>query len=439
MWARIDLAVVPIVTMCFFLSFLDKGNIGNARLAGLQKDLEMSDYQYTIMLTITFIPYILAELPSNLWLTRTAPNIVLPAMTTLWGIAATLQGVVTSYGGLVACRFFIGLFEGGLSPGIMLYLTTFYPLEKLQLRISLFFVATSLAGAFSGLLASAIIHMDGVGGKPGWAWIFILEGLFTFLFGICAFFLLPRKPASLAFLSPHEKEYVENELRAHDLANNPHSAKSGRGGIKWEQAFAALRAVRVWIWVVAGFFNGATLSGLSYFLPSIVASLGYTADDAQLMSVPPFAASFVLSIFSSYLSDKYNKRSFTVFIFAIVGIIGFAMFVASSAPHTRYAALFFILPGTYCMAPPLAALAAITPRRTHASQTGGPYAYLSHTTRATSIALLTISTNSGGILSTWLLGALSKGPRYEAAGWVFGAFQVGIVVCAAVSWIYGRK
>ncbi|KAI0090075.1 MFS general substrate transporter [Irpex rosettiformis] len=449
-WWKMDCFVLPIVTSIFFLCFLDRGNVGNARIAGLQKDLNMSNYQYSLALTITVIPYVLIEIPSNLWLKRIGPNIVLPLMTVLWGIATTLQGTVTSYGGLIACRFFIGLFEGGLSPGCMLYLSSFYPRRQLQLRISIYFTAPTIAGAFSGLLASAILHMDGIGGKPGWAWVFILEGLFTILFGLCTFFILPRTPSHVPFLTPEEKAYVARVLhdentklsqmtsgirasdltarktpytdRDHDEDESYTSEKADK--IRWRDVLRVLKLPHIWlIGIIAGVFNGATLSGLTYFTPSIVASLGYLANKAQLMSVPPFIVSFVLAIASSYLSDRYSKRGLTIIVFALLGVAGFGIFLGSHHPHARYASLFLILPGTYAMASPLVAWIS--------NNTHTPY-----TTRATSIALLTVATNSGGIFSTWLLGSWSKPPGYTSAAWCLGMFQVGIAVCAGVCWAW---
>jgi len=156
------------------LSFIDRVNIGNARIAGLQTDLNMSNYQYSLVLTITFIPYIIIEIPAGLVLKRVGANILLPTMVTLWGLITTLQGFVTSYSGLLAARFFLGLVEGGLIPGIMLVMSRCYRRDQIQLRLALFFTAASLTGAFSGLLASAIVGMDGIAGHRGWQWIFIL-------------------------------------------------------------------------------------------------------------------------------------------------------------------------------------------------------------------------------------------------------------------------
>lgn len=149
-------------------------NIGNARVAGLQADLKMSNYQYSLLLTVTYIPYIVIEIPAGLILKRVGANILLPIMATLWGLITALQGLANTYQGLLVARFFLGLVEGGLVPGIVLVMSRFYKRDQIQLRIALLFTSVSLAGAFSGLLASAILGMDGRLGHKGWQWIFIL-------------------------------------------------------------------------------------------------------------------------------------------------------------------------------------------------------------------------------------------------------------------------
>jgi MFS family permease len=163
-------------TLCTIdlLSFIDRVNIGNARVAGLQSDLKMTDYQYSLALTVTYIPYIAIEIPAGLVLKRIGADTLMPTLVTLWGLITTLQGLITSFSGLLAARFFLGLVEGALVPGIMLVMSRFYKRDQIQLRLALFFTSASLTGAFSGLLASAILGMDGVAGHRGWKWIFIL-------------------------------------------------------------------------------------------------------------------------------------------------------------------------------------------------------------------------------------------------------------------------
>ncbi|KAF9459883.1 major facilitator superfamily domain-containing protein, partial [Collybia nuda] len=322
-WRKMDKWVLPIVSMFYFLSFLDRTNLGAARVAGLQSDLRMTDKQYSIALTLTYVPYIVAELPSNLVLKAVGPNLMLPTMLTLWGVVTTLEGTVTTYQRLLVCRFFIGLFEGGVFPGLVLYLSYFYPRQQLQWRVSAFFSTASISGAFSGLLAFAIINMDGIGRRPGWAWIFILEGLFTFLFGLCSYFLLPRSPSHARFLNEKENIYVVERLHETGATARDESAD----GFNWREVGQAFTLPQVWMLAVILFFNGAILQGLAYFAPSIVRTLGYTAARAQLMSVPPFATSYVVAMIAAYVSDRYHCRGFVTMFSSSLCVAGFAVFL----------------------------------------------------------------------------------------------------------------
>ncbi|KAI0739189.1 MFS general substrate transporter [Daedaleopsis nitida] len=417
-WAKMDLYVLPVVTIMYFLSSLDRSNIGNAIIAGLQQKLHMSDYQYSLALTITLIPYTLVEIPSNYLMMIVGPRVLLPTMALLWGITSTLQGVVTTYSGLIACRFFLGLFEGGLLPGIAFYLATFYPRQMLQLRISIMFSATSIASAFSGLLAAAIIEMDGVGNRPGWAWVFILEGIFTVLFAAASFFLMPNTPSTSYFLNENEKRLIADSLLDEGLLSKVENKRQG-----WVELRKTFVQPHVLFLALAGFFSGATLAGLSYFLPIIVTSLGYSGSKAQLMSVPPFAVAAFLSIATAIFADRFAHRGLTLIFFALLSTAGFAIFLGSSADHIRYGSLFLAVPGTFCTAPPLG---------TWIANNTAPLVR-----RGTSIAILTTMTNIGSILSTWLLGSLSPAPRYTSATITLLVFQVATVFCAlaTLAWL----
>lgn len=193
---RLDILLIPVLCGIYLLSFLDRANLGNARVAGLQEQLGLTDRQYqtgmphltalessssnkrvpVVAITVTYVPYIATELPSNLVLNKVGPRIMIPGMCFCWGVVTTLQCLVQNYAGLLACRFWLGFFEGGLLPGIVLYLSGYYRKHELQLRICLFFSAAALSGAFSGLLAAGITQMDGIAGLEGWRWIFLLEG-----------------------------------------------------------------------------------------------------------------------------------------------------------------------------------------------------------------------------------------------------------------------
>ena len=173
---RMDKFIVPTVMLAYLLCFLDRTNIGNARLFGLEEDLGLQGSQYQIAVAVLFVPYVLVEVPSNLVLKKFRPSRWLSFITVSWGIVSTCTGFVQNFAGLVATRVLLGLLEGGLLPGLTVYLTLFYTKKEIALRIGFLFVSSALAGASGGLLAYCISFMDGVAGYSGWRWVFILEG-----------------------------------------------------------------------------------------------------------------------------------------------------------------------------------------------------------------------------------------------------------------------
>ncbi|KAH7341994.1 MFS general substrate transporter [Rhizoctonia solani] len=414
---KIDLIVIPILTMFYLLSFLDRANIGNARVAGLQKDLHMTNKQYSTVLTITYVPYIVCELPSNLLLKKLGPHRLLPGIVFAWGLVTAFQGdyacLVHNYSGLIATRFFLGLCEGGLLPGLVLYMSYFYRRDQLQLRVALLFSATSLAGAFSGLLAAAIVNLDGRHGRPGWAWIFILEGVFTSLFGIFAFFIMPSSPRKVIGLSAAETEAINEMLR---LDGND---GTGHEPFAWSSVLSAFKAPQVILLCIPLFFSGVTLFGLAFFAPTIVNTLGYSPIRTQLMTVPPYAVSFVVSLILAYISDQYKLRGPVLFATGLIATAGYAIYLTTTDKHTLYGSLFLQIAGVYASAPTLSAWMA---------NNAQPYYK-----RATAVALAFVFSNLGGIVSTWIF---PDPPRFTTATRLNLAFAVGLCVFAVIIDLY---
>lgn len=178
------------------LSFLDRTNIGNARLFGLERDLGMTGLDYNIALAVFFPTYVLAEVPSNMMIKKFSPAAWITFIMFIWSIVVIGMGFVTSFGGLVAVRAILGLAEGGLFPGVTYYITLWYRRHECGFRVALFFSAATAAGAFGGLLAAAIGKMNGVAGRSGWSWIFIIEGILTIFFACFAYFIIVNSPDS---------------------------------------------------------------------------------------------------------------------------------------------------------------------------------------------------------------------------------------------------
>jgi MFS family permease len=168
---KMDLHILPVLTLLYLVSFVDRANIGNARLQNLERDLHLSPQQYNWALTVFFFPYAFFEVPSNLALKLLRPSVWLPLIMFLWGVTMMCMGWAQNYGGLVAARFFLGVTEAGLFPGATYLCTTFYRRHEVQYRVSLFYCAATIAGAFSGLLAFAIGKMEGIRGYSGWRYV----------------------------------------------------------------------------------------------------------------------------------------------------------------------------------------------------------------------------------------------------------------------------
>jgi MFS family permease len=166
----------PLLSNIFRLfSFIDRSNIGNARIAGLSDELSITTgTRFNIALLVFYIPYILVDIPSNLLVKRLRAGIYLPALITAWGLVCTFMGFVQSFAGLVACRLLLGLCEGGILGGVIIYLAMFYRRGEMLLRSGLFYCAAPLSGAFGGLLASGLATIE-VGEYRRWPWIFFGE------------------------------------------------------------------------------------------------------------------------------------------------------------------------------------------------------------------------------------------------------------------------
>lgn len=349
LYRKIDARLLPILALLYLLSFVDRGNIGNAKLQGLTTQLHLTGNQYNIALTMYFIPYCIFECPANLVLKKFRPSRWLPGITIIWGIVVVMMGIVKTYGQLVGVRICLGVAEAGLFPGVVYYLSIWYPRYKLQYRIGLFFGAASIAGAFSGLLAYAISFLNGKAGLQGWSWIFILEGILTILAGILALTVMVDFPATAEFLTPEERSYViwKKKYDNSSVGEEEH--------FEMRHFWSAVGDWQVWFHILIYMSIIAPLYGITLFLPSIINSFGYTAAISQLLTVPPYVfATILLYIFAHY-SDKLRMRSPFIVAGLTMCLIGFSINI-STAPHgVKYFGTFFVVGGSYAAFPGIVA------------------------------------------------------------------------------------
>ncbi|THC93544.1 hypothetical protein EYZ11_006971 [Aspergillus tanneri] len=321
-------------------------NIGNAKLAGLQEDLHMSNNQYNASLTIFFVSYSVFEPLTNVLLKRMRPSVFIPIIMMLWGICMTCMGLVHNYAGLMAVRWFLGLTEAGLFPGVGYFLSCWYKRSEFGVRMAIFFSAAALAGSFGGLLAAAIALMDGVGGKAGWSWIFILEGLATIIVGVLSFWMVYDFPDEAKFLSDADRKRVLRRLAADQQAS------AGYEQFKMAYFWSALKDWKTYTGAMIYMGADASLYAFSLFVPTIIKELvsrsrRYKSIKAQLLSVPPYAAAAVVTVTVGFIADRTRQRGIANILVSIVGIVGFSMLIGAPSPGARYAGTFLGAMGIY--------------------------------------------------------------------------------------------
>ncbi|KAG9380441.1 MFS general substrate transporter [Pyrenophora tritici-repentis] len=346
---KCDLHVLPPLFLLFLLAFLDRVNIGNAKIQGLTEDLDMSGpnaHRYNIALFIFFVPYVLFEVPSNLILKKLKPSTWLSLIMTLWGLSTIGMGLITNFEGLVAMRVLLGFFEAGLFPGCVYLISMYYKRYELQWRLTLFFSASIIAGAFGGLLAFAIAKMDGIANYRGWRWLFIIEGIVTVVAGIITKFWVADWPEDAKFLNGEERALLLARL----------SADTGDAVMDRFDKRAAKRIFadpKIYLGTLAYFGIVNTGYAGAFFTPTIVKDLGYTSTAAQVRSIPIFVVATITALVTAWLTDRLRHRYLFCMFGLVVASIGYIMLLLQEnlSAGVKYFALFLIIPGGFITQP----------------------------------------------------------------------------------------
>lgn len=267
----------------------------------MQRDLALTDDGYAWVVSIFFFGYLICEVPSNMLLTRSRPSIFLPAIMLVWGILSALMATSTTYGAMLGFRFVLGCIESGFYPGVLYLLSCWYTRKELGRRFAMFYTAAALSGALGGIIAGAITsHLDGAHGIAGWRWLFIIEGCATVGVAIIAFFILLDYPATTQRLT--EKEQLLATQRILDDQNQGDAKLS-----HWQAFMAALSDMRTYLFVLL-YMLVIGASTISYFVPTITASLGFETVTAQYMTVPIWVVAAICLNLVAWSSDRLQER-----------------------------------------------------------------------------------------------------------------------------------
>lgn len=256
---KIDWRLMPTLCIMYFLNYVDRNAIAQARLNNLEKDLGMTGVQFNTTVSILFVGYVLMQVPSNMLITRINPGIYMSGWMIVWAVVSACSGLVKSYEGLVACRFFLGITEAPFYPGATYMLSIFYTRKEVATRIALLYCAQILATGFSGLIAAGVFAgMDGLRGLAGWRWLFIIEGAVTGVVAIFGFWLLPNTPLTTRWLKPHEREMAHRRMELDRVGDA--GEVSMMKGLK-----QACKDKRTWLFVLMQNFHLSACSFNSFF------------------------------------------------------------------------------------------------------------------------------------------------------------------------------
>jgi len=327
----VTLRTIPILFTMLFFSYLDRVNVGFAALR-MNQDLGFSASIFGFGAGVFFVGYALLEVPSNLMLHRLGARRWFCIILVTWGGIAAAMALTRGPLSFYAFRFVLGLAEGGLMPGVIYYLTSWFPAAHRARANAKYIIAGTLAptiGApISGLLLTGF---DGVAGLPGWQWMFILEGIPTALLGFVVLALLPDRPEAAPFLDPAERGWLVAELAAE------------RQGLEQTRHYSLLDVARngkVWQLSVMFACTLTSLYGLLLWLPQIVKSLGGLSTlQVSLVSGGPFLCGVAGTLILSRLSDRAGERKRHLAAASFLGAVGLVGSALSTNPYLAYAFL----------------------------------------------------------------------------------------------------
>ncbi|KAJ5243535.1 vitamin H transporter [Penicillium citrinum] len=409
---KIDLTLLPTIWVMYLLSYLDRTNIGNAKISGMEVDLNLTSNQYSIALVVFFVGYVLFEVPSNLALGRSRPSIFLPSIMILWGGTDMCHGRRKIFHALGSLENYPGLHRGWVCSrcfaSYILMVQTNRAIKEIR--------AAVLSGAFGGLIAAGIVDgLEGVHGIRGWRWLFIIEGVITVGFAIISIFLLPDFPTTTKRLSDHERQIAVARLARQNVTSVTEDTEqlSHLGACK-----VACQDYRTWAFII-GYMVIVGSSTLTYFYPTLVKGIFENASTKKinLLTVPIYGVAFIATGITSFYGDKVSTwRGLIIAIWLAFALICSIIVCVVYDFIGRYILLVFMAAGLW-------------------STNGGTLAYASSAfasmhpqARGVALAMVNALGNLAQIYGSYLFPE-DEGPRYIMGFSVISAMlAVGVIV-----------
>ncbi|KAM5486582.1 hypothetical protein MaudMau93_004924 [Microsporum audouinii] len=406
---KLDWRIMPMLTFMYFLNYIDRNTLAQARLNNLEKELGMHGTQFNTTISILFVGYVLTQVPSNMLITRVPPSIYMSAWMLVWSVVSACTALVQSYAGMVVCRFLLGITKAPFYPGATYILSIFYTRREVAARIALLYAAQILATGFAGLIAAGVFSgLDQVRELSGWRWLFIIEGSVSAAVAIAGFWLLPNTPLTTRWLKSKERELAHDRIQR-DKMGLPEKA-STMEGLK-----QAVRDPRTWIFYLMQNFH-LSACGFNSFFPTVVKTLGFSTTVTLVLTCPPFLFAGAAGILFGYTSGRFHERTWHITAGLTTAIIGFVIAASTLNTAGRYVACFIFPIGAYSVNSVIIGWASSTLSQTREKQ-----------------AVVLAMTNVGGQIG-YIYGAYvwpdSDSPRYGIGFGASAGFALCSILCA---------
>jgi len=406
-FSKVTWRLIPFLMILWILAWIDRVNIGFAKLQMLN-DLKFSEAIYGLGAGIFFIGYFLFEVPSNLLLERIGARKTVARITMLWGITCVAMMFVTTPMQFYVLRFLLGVFEAGFYPGIILYLTYWYPTERRAKAFGLFMSASALAGVLGGPLAGTIMtQLNGANGWAGWQWVFLLEGIPSVIAGIVTLFYMTDKPEKANWLTDKEKSLILADLERDRAALGPREHK----------IMKSLRDPRVWQFIAIYFCIILANSTLTFWGPTAVRELGFTSPaTVGWIMAACYLCGAAGMILIGRSSDRHREARLHSGFAALVGAVAMAA-LGFLVPHGSYFALVAL------------ALAIIGTMSAIPVFWQMPNAFLSGSAAAAGVALINSVANLAGFGAPFAMGVIKDATGLMSPGlWLVALFEAATVL-----------
>jgi MFS transporter, ACS family, tartrate transporter len=400
---RVTRRLIPLLMICYFVGYLDRVNVSFAGIT-MNKALGFSSAVFGFGSGVFFLGYFLFEIPSNLILERTGARRWIARILITWGIISGLTAGVWSAGSFYVIRFLLGLAEAGFYPGIILYLTWWFPSYYRSRIIGLFMTAIPISVVFGSVVSGIILSFDGAFGLAGWQWLFILEALPAVILGFVVFFYLTDLPAQARWLAPEQRAWLADRIA---------SERAQREMVHHYALGETLRNGKVWALTLVYFGQNVAGYGLVIFLPTIIKRFGVTDWQTGLINAIPFVFAAIAMVLWGLHSDRTGERNWHCGAACFLTFVGLAVTLGIDNPYWLMVAIVFAQMGQASIAPTFWTL---------------PTAMLSGTAAAGGIALINAVGNIGGFVGPYAMGLVRDAS---------GSFKLGLLTIACGALISG--